>query len=420
MANASDRYQDALIQHGVELQGLSNALVLQIIETLNATERDLVNRLREDAEEIGVGAQGVYARRQAKVEEMIAAVVLLRQAAWKQLHGKLRDELVSVAKFESTFTQSSLKEAIAILEVQIGGPTASQLRRIVNQDPFHGRTLRGWTTLLQGQDLALLRQTILNAVVEGASVEELVRRVRGSRDLDFTDGALQVGRVAAANIVRTALSHVSNGAREEVFQENADIIDGLLWISTLDGRTSRICAELDGRIAPIGGKPLPPLPEGHERLDPPGRRPPAHLGGCRSIMGAWFSAVGIVGDRPFVTSTLGGRERRIDFREQARREAGSAWKGLSRSQRSARIADVRNRWAQQNIGSVPSETTFRQFFDRAPASFQREWLGPTRYRLFKQGGLEIGSFVDLQTGKQFNLDQLLQLHRPAFQRAGLI
>lgn len=420
MTTASERYQDLLIQHGVELQGLSNSLVLQMIDVLNRTERELVAKLREESDAVGVGDPSILARRPARVEEMIAAVLLLRDAAWKQMHGTLRQELLGIARFETTFTQSSIKDAIAILEVQLGGPTAAQLRRIVNQDPFRGRNLRGWTTLMRGQDLALLRATITDAISQGASTEELVRRVRGTRQLQFSDGSLQAGRVAAANIARTALSHVANGVREEVFQENSDVIDGLIWISTLDGRTSSICASLDGDVAPLPGKPLPTLPAGRDLLSPPNRRPPAHLGGCRSLMGAWFNALGVVGNRPFVTTTLNGRERQIHFRDRAREKAGSQWAGLSRRDRAARVRAEREAWALEYVGTLPGETTFTDFFARAPVSFQRRWLGPTRLRLYQDGGLPIDSFVDLGTGKQLNLQQLVQMHRPAFEKAGLL
>lgn len=68
-------------------------------------------------------------------------------------------------------------------------------------------------------------------------------------------------------LVRTSVNHISSVARSEVFSDNSDIIEGEMWNSILDGRTSSICRSLDGKVFELGK----------------GKRPPAHPN-CRSYM----------------------------------------------------------------------------------------------------------------------------------------
>src|SRR5690606_11553648 len=74
----------------------------------------------------------------------------------------------------------------------------------------------------------------------------------------FQDGVLAVNRHAASTVVRTSLQHVATVARMETLEANADILNGYRWSSTLDNRTSSICASLDQRVFEFGKGPVPP------------------------------------------------------------------------------------------------------------------------------------------------------------------
>lgn len=68
---------------------------------------------------------------------------------------------------------------------------------------------------------------------------------------------------------------------------------------------------------------------------------------------------------------------------------------------------------------VSSNTTYGDWLARQPASFQKEVLGPTRYKLFSKGELTLDRFVDGETGRQYTLNQLKELEPHAFELAGL-
>jgi hypothetical protein len=67
---------------------------------------------------------------------------------------------------------------------------------------------------------------------------------------------------------------------------------------------------------------------------------------------------------------------------------------------------------------VPATTTYEQWLKRQPASFQDTVLGPSRGKLFRNGDLSIGRFVDSQ-GRTLTLDELRRLEPQAFEDAGI-
>lgn len=71
------------------------------------------------------------------------------------------------------------------------------------------------------------------------------------------------------------------------------------------------------------------------------------------------------------------------------------------------------------IGVVDSNTTFKGWFDKQDASFQKSWLGPSRYKLFKEGKYSLDKFVDPLTGQPFTLAELKKLDEEMFKRLGL-
>jgi hypothetical protein len=163
-------------------------------------------------------------------------------------------------------------------------------------------------------------------------------------------------------IVRTALSHMSGVARDEVYSRNDDIVKGYKIVNTLDGRTSALCIELGGKCwyydkdqAPAGASLLP-----YEM------KPPFHYH-CRSttvpILKSW-------------------RELGININEAPEGTRSSL------------------------DGYVPASTTYAEWFRNAGEQVQRDVLGSARYELFASGELSINQFI--RDGSWLSLEQLRQ------------
>lgn len=162
----------------------------------------------------------------------------------------------------------------------------------------------------------------------------------------------------AATLARTVTNYASVQAREVVMRENPDITNSYRWIATLDGRTSLICASRDQQI----------FKESNESP-----KPPAHFN-CRSTI-----APILEGDSP----------------DQFRAALGDSG-------------------AQQ----VSKSTRYETWLRRQSRAFQTEVLGVTRAKLFREGRISIGRFVDAQ-GATLTLDQLRKLEPMVFEDLGI-
>lgn len=162
----------------------------------------------------------------------------------------------------------------------------------------------------------------------------------------------------AATLARTVTNYTSVQAREVVMRENSDITNSYRWIATLDGRTSLICASRDQQI----------FKESNESP-----KPPAHFN-CRSTIA------------PVVEG---------DSADQFRAALGDSG-------------------AQQ----VSKSTRYETWLRRQSRAFQTEVLGVTRAKLFREGRISIGRFVDSQ-GATLTLDQLRKLEPMVFEDLGI-
>ena len=195
---------------------------------------------------------------------------------------------------------------------------------------------------------------------QGLTTDEIVRKVRGTKANNFKDGILGGATKREADaMVRTSLQHVSAQAQQMVYDDNDDIIEGYIWISTLDNRTTSQCRSLDGKFFKMGKGPMPPI----------------HVN-CRS--------------------TTIPKIKGVDLLAHTTR----ASKG----------------------GQVPADQSYYEWLKTMPKDFQTDVLGPTRAALFREGGLSAEQFSRLQLDKNFQpltLEEMRKKNPAAFNKAGV-
>lgn len=187
--------------------------------------------------------------------------------------------------------------------------------------------------MLESADLtAKVKGALDIGLRQGDTVDQIVARIAGRR------GIIDRSRQHVATWVRTASSNTSALTREAVAAENAEVVEGLRFVSTLDSRTSETCATLDGQVFAIGDGP----------------RPPMHPN-CRSTM----------------TYVL------------------KSWKQLG-----IPLKEAPPGTRESLGGQVPADVKFPRWFERQPAAFQREYLGGARYDLWRSGRVRFEGLVD--------------------------
>jgi len=347
---------DAVVRHQIYLQRYSTSVVRKIIKLLNKTDADIVSQILEKDP---LNQNGTWSARRLKA--LLNAIRGINRDAFNRVENAVRSELTAAAAYEADFSARMITLNLPV-EFNIVQPSEELLATVVTKNPIHGQLIGGWVDHLSNSRIRSIEQQLRIGLVEGETIDQLVRRLRGTKARQYRDGVLDLGRRHAESFVRTAVNHATTQAREALYGHNRDLIKKVKWVSTLDSRTTPICRARDGKLFEVDKGP----------------RPPAHPG-CRSTT------------VPIVPSW---RELGFDLDE----------------------LDPGTR-ASMN-GQVPADLTYGPWLKRQPTEFVEDVLGKTKAKLFLKGELPIDRFVD-DRGFELTLDQLRQREAAAFAKAGL-
>lgn len=259
---------------------------------------------------------------------------------------KLKSNMKGFASYEAEFSAKMLSGSA---NIEFDVPAKTQIHAAIFSEPVLMLEEKGImidTVLEQFSEKkgAQLVKIIQQGVISGNTNQQIVKDMGIIVDTSMADGLKAM--------VRTVTNHVSSVAREQVFKNNEDIIEGYEWVSTLDARTTPECQALDGQVFKLGEGPIPPI----------------HWN-CRS------TRVPVV-----------KKEFSIPDPE-----------GLTRA---AKGADG----PEQDVGI---KTNYNDWLKTQPKEFQDEVLGKTKAELFREGGVNLTKFVD-DNYKPLTIEQLRQ------------
>lgn len=360
--NVNEVIFDASVSHSIGLTRLAGGIRNKVIAQLNQSMEQVVERLRARLARIEAEGfdRGPIVTKQ--LTELLESLKKVQLDAYLAAGNTLTDELIELAQYEIDFNKAVIEKAMPVM-VNFSVPSATALASVVTTEPIYGKLMSEWVEGLSSSQLDRIRQVVRSGVVEGRTTDEMIRQVRGTRAARYNDGILDISRRHVATWVQTSVNHVATGARELFYKDNTDFIKGVVWVATLDSRTTHICRSRDGKVYPVGEGP----------------RPPAHPN-CRSTTS------------PVLRSAA---------------DMGLSMEQLPAGQR-----------ASVN-GQVPGDITYGEWLKRQPDSLIDEALGPTRAKLFKEGNLDIGAFGD-DKGNVYTLEVLKQRETQAFKKAGLL
>lgn len=251
MATA-ERIVDEAVRHRIALGRYSTTTVRRVLALLNRVEASVVERIaRADNEGLT----------RANLDALLYEVRALQADGWALVRDRLGDDLAGLAGAEADFAARLVRLGAAEASIQAvtGVPTAAQVVAAANARPFQGRFLREWLADAEEGAARRVRQALQQGFVEGRSVSELIRQIRGSKAANYRDGILEISRRGAEAMVRTAITHVSAVAQQETYQAfGPDVVAGVQWIAVLDSRTTELCASRDGKVYPLDRGPRPP------------------------------------------------------------------------------------------------------------------------------------------------------------------
>lgn len=346
-------------RHQVLLEGLKTGKVrafLTVFTEIEALQRDTLNALE-------VETLSELAR--PKLERILDELETAQAEIFDAEIDRLLKELPAVAKYEAEHEVRAIQSLLPKSKARkFKTPRdAAKLFEAVKKRPIHatGDLLETFVENWSKGAIKAANNAIRIGYDQGQTVPQILKRLKGTGALNYKDGITAVNKRQAATVVRTAVQHTAAAAREVTYEENSDLIVGYTWISTLDGKTSKICRSLDGKHYKTNDGPKPPI---HPN--------------CRS-------------------TTAPDLDSAFDFLDD----------GATRSSQD---------------GYVNADLSYYAWLKKQNPDFQDTVLGPIRGKLLREGGLSAERFADLQLDKNFEpltLDEMRALEPIAFRRAGL-
>ena len=302
-------------------------------------------------------ADGLSAYGTARYDKQIAALHQDLLGVYSEMGEESLGQLRDFGVYEATYNATLLGKAVkAVVQLNTPSPQIVSAAALVQPMRIETGKRHAKLNIAGALDQYGVKKSaeIVGEIRMGSALGETSNQIAARLN---SMGVLQ--RSQAEALTRTMTNHVATSARTQTLQENADILDGMRIIATLDSRTTILCASLDQDVI---------------ALTDPG--PPFHWN-CRTTVVPVLKA------------------------EYARDIPGST--------RPSKGAD--------GVAPVNSKTSYPEWLARQPASFQKDVLGRTRYELFSKGKLDIDKFVD--NGRTLTLDQLREREPASFERAGL-
>lgn len=358
---------DALSQHQAYLYRASSQNVNDLIKVFDQLSNEQLLKLGKLFEDLTdserKALQGLNFSSRAKASRNIEEIKVTLSEWFSSLSTELpaifEQSAIALAVYEAGYTVALMGETLKT--------DGEKIYQQAKKAPFSGGQLVDY---LFSDIAANLRKKVEYVIRDGFSQgqtnQQIINRIKGRKSLDYKDGLLQSERYVIERQVRTARSHVSNAAYIDVYKALG--YKYVKVVATLDGRTCKYCASVDGKVYHIDDQTRPRFPvHPHNRTTYVGCDRDGNIGGVR----------------PFV----------MDERK---------------------VKDIPKEERKHLIGQLDANTSFKEFFEQSDEFFQRTWLGKSKYELYKKGEYSIDKFADPLNKRGYTLAELKALDQKTF------
>lgn len=342
---------DRTIRHAHALERFKTHQVREVIGIMNRGFEGVNEHLAGRLATIRARGNDVDTRATPALRKLSEEVGEKLTSTMNDVRRRHESDLIELAQVETQWQLNAIQSTVPkILDLKLKGPPSDFYAKLVKERPFEGSTMGEWFEGLGKSTKRGIENAINQGLAESETLDQMIARVRGTRENRFEDGVLQVSRRNAESIVRTSTAHVTQAAREETYAANPDVMDEVYMAAVLDNRTTPYCMKIDGKVFKVNE----------------GRRPPFHWS-CRTQCLPRIKSLSEMGFKG-LTDLPAGTRASMD-------------------------------------GQVPAKTTYPEWLKGQSAKRQDEALGPERAELFRSGKVSIEQFTD-DNGRTLSLAEL--------------
>ncbi|HBB9211365.1 TPA: hypothetical protein JRS25_004139 [Escherichia coli] len=373
MKTVNERLLNDLVANRILWIRYGNTIANRMVNALNDLDKLLFTEIVDVVESSPYGADSFTAKR---LGSLLHSVRELNKRATDSAFLSLTNDLRGASDYTAGYYPSlfdSVLSDIVKKHYPIHRVSEEQLYSAVMSKPFQGRLLSEWADNIESDRMKKIENAIRTGYLTGETSVQIARRVTGTKKNNYKDGIINVSRANATAIAKTALNHLQTVALDSFTKANKDIINGYMWVSTLDNKTTTICILRDGLFYTTDWKPI------NHDLPALGGAGRAHFC-CRSF------------PMPVTVS--------IDK--------------LGKINRSDVTPELR---ASMN-GQVSGGLTYLEWIKSQSYSTLVDVFGVTRARLVVDAGFNVSQFYD--KGELIPLEELKEAHANMFARAKIL
>ena len=374
---------EMFLVHSLNLLRFSAGTQDKILALMGAMSRELTARLNAAGDIESLGKQ----RMAALLRESNAVIA----SHYTGMQAEMTRNLAGMVRIEADYTAKVLTQG---LKIELGAklPPATYLEKLVGDTLIKGASSADWWKRQALDTQFRFASQVRLGAAQGETTSQIVSRVLGksAKAADLApstpatppmpagtpgapaapatkgllpapdpvapgeQGILKTSAANARALVHSSVQAVANAARLASFQQNADLIECLVWLSTLDSHTCLLCAMRDLQEYTLDGHA--PINHTHEWAGGPGA---IHFS-CRCVLS---------------TRTKSFRDLGIELDEPGE---------------STRPSEG---------GAVSSKMNFASFLASKDKAWRAEYLGPGRAEMYEAGKITLNDLMNLKERK---------------------
>ena len=236
---------DMVIGHSIDLTQYSNDVVRRALAILKGADFEMLVSLQGSLEGLPTSVSV------GRLEAALSDAKVINTAAVTRLDREILSmEMRELVELEARFYYDMTRKAVPgwnpLRVDDQAAYTAARAR------PFQGRLLSEWSKSIETGRMSRIRDSLRMGYVEGKTVDQMVRALRGTKAAGYADGLLAIETRNAEAVVRTAIQHMAAFTRERFYEVNEALLAGKRWVSTLDSRTTPQCFPASTTALAIG------------------------------------------------------------------------------------------------------------------------------------------------------------------------
>lgn len=373
---------EMFLTHSLNLLRFSAGTQDKILVLMAAMSKELTAKLNE-------GEVSTYGKQ--RLGALLRESNALISSHYTGMQAEMARDLAGMVRIEADYTAKVLTQG---LKIELGAklPPAIYLEKLVGDTLIKGASSADWWKRQALDTQFRFASQVRLGAAQGETTSQIVSRVLGksAKAADLApsmpttppmpagapaakgpvlapdpvapgeQGILKTSAANARALVHSSVQAVANAARLASFQQNADLIECLVWLSTLDSHTCLLCAMRDLHEYSLHDQE--PINHTHEWAGGPGA---IHFS-CRCVLSTRtksFADLGIELDEPG---------------ESTRPSDG---------------------------GAISSKMNFRDFLASKEKAWRAEYLGPGRAEMYEAGKITLNDLMNLK-GRKLTLEQL--------------